>query len=75
VVAKTVSCKRDTGVGFIYSISTVIRVGCESVFLMFFIQQYFICRPSVLGVSEDAEIEPRTATTSALAVRRSNQLG
>ncbi len=32
----------------------------------------FICRPSVSTLSEDAEIEPRTVTTSAYAVRRSS---
>jgi hypothetical protein len=38
----------------------------------YFIQYCFICRPSDSAVSEDAGIEPRTAVTSALAVRRSN---
>jgi hypothetical protein len=37
------------------------------------IQHCFIRRPSDSTVSEDAKIEPRTAATSALAVRRSNQ--
>jgi acetyltransferase-like isoleucine patch superfamily enzyme len=35
-------------------------------------QHCFICRPSDFTVSEDAAIEPRTAATTALAVRRSN---
>ncbi len=39
---------------------------------MYYIQHCFICRPSDSTVSEDAEIEPRTVATSALAVRRSN---
>ncbi len=39
-----------------------------------FIQHCLICRPSDVTVSEDAEIEPRTVATFALAVRRSNNL-
>jgi hypothetical protein len=39
---------------------------------MYYIQHCFICRPSDSTVSEDAGIEPRTVTTTALAVRRSN---
>ncbi len=35
-------------------------------------QHSFNCRPSHSIVSEDAEIEPRTVATSALAVRRSS---
>jgi hypothetical protein len=42
-------------------------------FFMYFIQHYFICRPSDSTVSEDAGIEPRTVAASALAVRHSNQ--
>jgi hypothetical protein len=38
---------------------------------MFCIQHCFICRPSDSTVSEDAGIEPRTVTTSALALRHS----
>jgi hypothetical protein len=38
---------------------------------MFYIQHCFICRLSDYNVSEDAGIEPRTVSTSALAVRRS----
>ncbi len=41
-------------------------------FFMFFIQHWFICRPSDFTVSEDAGIEPRAVATSALTVRRSN---
>ncbi len=41
-------------------------------FFMYFIHHWFICRLSDSNVSEDAGIEPRTAATSALAVRRSN---
>jgi hypothetical protein len=40
---------------------------------MFCIQHCFISRPSDSTVLEDAGIEPRTVTTSALADRRSNQ--
>jgi hypothetical protein len=41
--------------------------------LMYDIQHCFICRPSDSTVSEDTGIETRTvATTTALAVRRSN---
>jgi hypothetical protein len=36
-----------------------------------FIQHCFICRHSDFTVSEDAEIEPRSVVTSALAVRHS----
>jgi hypothetical protein len=39
---------------------------------MYFIQHCFLGRPSDYTVSEDAEIEPRTVATSALAVRRSS---
>ncbi len=39
---------------------------------MYCIQHCFNFRPSGSTVSEDAGIEPRTAATSALAVRRSN---
>jgi hypothetical protein len=41
-------------------------------FFMYNIHHCFICRPSDSIVSEDAEIEPRTVATTALAVRRSN---
>jgi hypothetical protein len=41
-------------------------------FFMYFIQHYFICRPSDSSLSEDAGIEPRTVATLALAVRWSN---
>jgi hypothetical protein len=41
-------------------------------FLMYFIQHWFICRPSDATVSEMLHgIEPRTVATLALAVRRS----
>jgi hypothetical protein len=36
------------------------------------IQHCFICRPSDSTVPTDAEIEPGTVATGALAVRRSN---
>jgi hypothetical protein len=39
---------------------------------VFFIQHCIICRLSDSIVSEDAEIEPRTIATLALAIRRSN---
>jgi hypothetical protein len=39
---------------------------------MYDIQHCFTCRPSDSTVSEDAGIEPRTVTTTALAVRTSN---
>jgi hypothetical protein len=39
---------------------------------MYFIKHCFICRPSDSVVSEDAEIEPKSVATLALAVRRSN---
>ncbi len=38
----------------------------------YFIQHCFICRPSDFTLPEDAGIEPRTISTSALAFRRSN---
>ncbi len=41
-------------------------------FCMYFIQNCFICRRSDSTVPEDAGIEPRTAATLELAVRRSN---
>jgi hypothetical protein len=41
-------------------------------FPMYCIQHCFICRPSHSTLSEDAGIEPRTVSTSALAVRPSN---
>ncbi len=44
-------------------------------FSMYDIQHCFICRPSDYTVSEDAGVEPRTAATAVLAVRRSNHLG
>jgi hypothetical protein len=40
---------------------------------MYCIQHCFICRPSDSTVSKDAGIEPRTVTTSALAVRHSKE--
>jgi hypothetical protein len=46
--------------------------GVLGFFSMYCIQHCFICRPSDSTVSEDAEIEPKTVATSALAVRRSN---
>ncbi len=41
-------------------------------FFSFYIQHYFICRPSDSTVPTDAGIEPRTIATGALAVRHSN---
>ncbi len=41
---------------------------------MYCIQHCFICRPSDFTVSVDAGIKAMTVATSALAVRRSNQL-
>ncbi len=41
-------------------------------FLSYYIQHCFICRPSDSTVPTDAGIEPRTVATGALAVRRSN---
>ncbi len=41
-------------------------------FFSYYIQHCFICRPSDSTVPTDAEIEPRTVATGALAVRRSN---
>ncbi len=38
----------------------------------YYIQHYFICRPSDSTVPTDAGIKPRTVATGALAVRRSN---
>jgi hypothetical protein len=36
------------------------------------INSYYVCRTSDSTVSEDAEIEPRTVATTALAVKRYN---
>ncbi len=53
----------------------VFKEGFFGLFLfMYDIQHCFICRHSDSTVSEDAGIEPRTGTTTALAVRRSNHL-
>jgi hypothetical protein len=41
-------------------------------FLSYYIQHCFICRPTDSTVLTDAGIEPRTVATGALAVRRSN---
>ncbi len=41
-------------------------------FLSYYIQHCFICRPSDSTVPTDAGIEPRTVAAGALAVRRSN---
>jgi hypothetical protein len=41
-------------------------------YVLFFIQHWFICRPSDSTNPQDAGIEPRAVATSALAVRRSN---
>ncbi len=41
---------------------------------LYFIQHWFIYRPSESTVLEDAGIEPRTVATSALSSRRSNHL-
>jgi hypothetical protein len=38
------------------------------------IEHCFICDPSDSTVSEDAGIEPRTVTSTALAVRRSKKV-
>ncbi len=46
----------------------------EEIFSKYCSQHCFICRPSDSSVSEDAGIEPKTATSSALAVRRSTYL-
>ncbi len=46
----------------------------QIVFYMYDIQHCFICRPSYSTVSEDAGIEPRTVASTALTVRRSNDL-
>jgi hypothetical protein len=53
--------------------TTIIEQGeffWDLVLCMYFIQHCFVCRPLDSTVSEDAEIEPRTVATSALAVRR-----
>jgi hypothetical protein len=42
----------------------------DFMFLSYYIQHGFICRPSDSSVPTDAGIEPRTVTTGALAVRR-----
>ncbi len=39
---------------------------------MYFVQHCFICCPADSIVSEDVGIEPRTVSTSALAIRRSS---
>ncbi len=44
-------------------------------FSLYCFQHCFICRPSDSTVSEDTGIEPRTVAPSALAVRRSNNIG
>ncbi len=49
-----------------------ITGGFFGFFFIFCIQHCFISRLSDSTVSEDADIEPRTVATSALAVRRSN---
>jgi hypothetical protein len=41
-------------------------------YVWYFIQHCFICRPSDSTVLKDAGIEPRTVAALALAVRRSN---
>ncbi len=41
-------------------------------FFSYYIQHFFICRPSDSTVPTDAGIEPRTVATGALTVRRSN---
>ncbi len=41
-------------------------------YLQYFIQHCFVCRPSDSAVSEDAGIKPRTVTTLELAVRHTN---
>ncbi len=43
-----------------------------SLSFFYFIKHCFVCRPSDYIVPEDAGIETRTVSTSALAVRRSN---
>ncbi len=55
--------------------STLFKKASLFLFLIFsffslLTQHCFICRPSKSPVSEDAGIEPRTAATTALAVRR-----
>jgi hypothetical protein len=40
-------------------------------YVLYCIQHCFICRPSDATVSSDAEMEPRTVSTTALTVRRS----
>jgi hypothetical protein len=46
----------------------------EEILSKYYSQHCFICRPSEAAVSEDAGIEPKTATSSARAVRSSNYL-
>jgi hypothetical protein len=38
-------------------------MGIYFLFLMYFIQHFFICSPSDSSVSEDARIEPSTVAT------------
>jgi hypothetical protein len=47
------------------------ETGLDFFFFMYDIQHCFICRPSGSTVSEDAWIEPRTVSTTALTDRRS----
>ncbi len=69
------------------SIRAILKVGCagfftsknfltlkqnDAKFLDFFFQHCFICHPSDSTVSEDDGVEPSTAATLTLAVKRSN---
>ena len=45
----------------------------DFLFFSYFIQHYFIGRPSDSTVPTDAGIEPRTVATGALAVRHAKQ--
>ncbi len=72
---------RDLGWGYqqARSHTTLMKVFFKYIFWGIFwffcsynIQHCFVCRPSDSTVPTDAEIEPRTVATCALAVRRSN---
>ncbi len=56
----------------LYSVFQYLFEGFFIIFSSYYIQHYFICRPSDSIVPTDAGIEPRTVATGALAARRSN---
>jgi len=70
-VVKNIQNRHNIRIYCTISSSLILTAGFL-IFVLYFIQHCFNCRPLNYTVSEDAGLEPRTVAALALAVRRSN---